>query len=650
MSEIKKRKRYIWRGAGVLFTVMLLSIYLCSCGKFNESKPISDKSRTIFVYMCGSDLESKNGSAGKNIDELLSADIGDDMNIVIETGGSAKWKSHDIKNDVLSRYMINNGKLELIETKENSNMGESRTLTDFLVWGKKKFPSENNILIIWDHGSGPVNGVCFDENYNFDPLTLKELKTALDDAGSDIKYDIIGFDACLMANLETAVTVSGHADYLIASEEIEPPGGWDYKTLAESYASGTDGLELGKVICDSYMEKSSAGGKDRYSTLSVCNLSLLPEMLEWFDRIVDIIDSSLHDKDHSSEMIYALNSCDRFGGNHSYQGKSNYIDVLDIFNHAPYVGDDLTGLWEIIGEFVPYYVSGDAHNGRGLSFFYPVLYDKTEIEEYINLGILENYNRFLEEYYFDMPDKTVEYSDTGSIDPDGDFSVSLTPDSRSYLCSIDYLLMTSDKSGEQHVLITDNDFISDSENTVYKCGFNGYLPALEGHGLFCTTTFRSEYEVEYAAPVMVNGERATYIFDYILPSEYDENEEGYFVPMGLWEGYDENGLADRELKILDKGDVVRVVTDITYQNGDVIENWGDEFVISRKDGEVDWTPFREEEYQIVYVVKDVFGNAFTSEMATFEQISDSTTDPDDGRPKYNITGVQPYTLGYIPEN
>ena len=37
-------------------------------------------------------------------------------------------------------------------------------------------------------------------------------------------------------------------------------------------------------------------------------------------------------------------------------------------------------------------------------------------------------------------------------------------------------------------------------------------------------------------------------------------------------------------------------------------------------------------------------------MATFEQISDSSTDPDDGRPKYNITGVQPYTLGYIPEN
>lgn len=57
-----------------------------------EEKPVydPDASCTIFINMCGSNLESKQGLAGKDIDELLSADIPENVNVVIETGGSKK--------------------------------------------------------------------------------------------------------------------------------------------------------------------------------------------------------------------------------------------------------------------------------------------------------------------------------------------------------------------------------------------------------------------------------------------------------------------------------------------------------------------------------------------------------------------------------
>ena len=638
------RKAAFKRGIALILILTVFTILLCGCGK--DSAPVSKKSRTIFIYMCGSNLETKNGAAGKNIDELLAADIGDDLNIVIETGGAAEWKSHGIKSDVLSRYEVRDGKLKLIETRKNASMGEAKTLSDFLSWGRKRYQSEHNVLILWDHGSGPVNGVCFDENYRFDPLTLTELKSALDDAGLDRKYDLIGFDACLMANIETASVVSEHADYMVASEEIEPPGGWDYKALAEAFASGTDGLELGKVICDSYMEKSRSAGKDHYATLSVFDLSVMPEMLEWFDKAMLIIEDMLGDKKYSGEMIRALRSCDRFGGNNSYQGRSNLIDLIDIFNQTPSIPGDLTGLWEIVGSFAPYNVCGSAHFTHGVSFYYPVLYDLNEIKEYIDLGIIEGYNSFLNDYYLNTPDKTVEITDTGRRLDDGGFGISMTPDSLSYLASIDYLLMTTDENGEQHVVFTDNNIDSDPDRENYESSLDGLLPALDGHRMFSAATLRNEFFVSYSAPVIVNGERTTFMYDYSLPSEYDE--EGYFIPMGLWSGYDENGLPDSEITQLKKGDKVQVLTDVTYRNGDVVENWSEEFTVSEDYGTVEWVPFDEKEYQYVFVAQDVFGNTFTSDMATLK-ISSGGTGSGEGF-SYEVTDIQPYTLGYIPDN
>ena len=59
--------------------------------------------------MCGSNLETKQGLAGKNIDEILQADIGRDMNVVIETGGAQTWRSHGIDNSAIQRYEVKDG-------------------------------------------------------------------------------------------------------------------------------------------------------------------------------------------------------------------------------------------------------------------------------------------------------------------------------------------------------------------------------------------------------------------------------------------------------------------------------------------------------------------------------------------------------------
>ncbi len=50
------------------------------------------ESATVMVYIIGSDLESEGGCASDDIGEMLEADLGDNLNIVLQTGGAFDWK------------------------------------------------------------------------------------------------------------------------------------------------------------------------------------------------------------------------------------------------------------------------------------------------------------------------------------------------------------------------------------------------------------------------------------------------------------------------------------------------------------------------------------------------------------------------------
>lgn len=70
-------------------------------------KPLNKKDWTVCVYLCGTDLESV-GSAG-TIDflEMLAADIPDDINVLVMTGGAKQWNPYE--ND---KVAIENGVVE----------------------------------------------------------------------------------------------------------------------------------------------------------------------------------------------------------------------------------------------------------------------------------------------------------------------------------------------------------------------------------------------------------------------------------------------------------------------------------------------------------------------------------------------------------
>lgn len=335
---------------------------------------LSNDTFTLLIYMCGSSLESKNGSASDDISELLSAEIPDKTNIVVETGGSSLWKKHGIKSDKLQRYKVSDNDLVLLEENKLGCMGDSSTLKDFIDWGTKKFPSERTALILWNHGGGVLKGICKDEIYNNDWLTVREFDEALSKSNFDKNFEFIGFDCCLMANYETALTASKYADYMIASEDNEPTGGWDYKAVAES---------LGKenfydIVLDSY-EKSHL--KSNTYTLSTINLTE-------FDRVKSVLSQCIEKAEsggNDNVMSKAVEKSESFGSGLEYL--YDFGDIADYFN----VKYDFSKVIKTVS-------SKSKSDTSGINLCFPAD-DKNALKDYLLILEDKNYCDYLKNNY-----------------------------------------------------------------------------------------------------------------------------------------------------------------------------------------------------------------------------------------------------------
>ena len=214
----------------------------------------AEKKLTLMIYMPGSDLESRAGAASADLEEMRAAMAGaEDLNVAVMTGGASEWQS-DIPADSNVIWRITDAGMQELAREPGRSMGDPAALRWFLRRAMETLPARRYALILWDHGGGPLNGVCFDERADMDSLSLDELSRAFSESGlSGDPLLFIGFDACLMATAEVACAVAPYAEYMIASQEPEPASGWSYGFLRD-LAKTENGEEAGRLIVDCYAE------------------------------------------------------------------------------------------------------------------------------------------------------------------------------------------------------------------------------------------------------------------------------------------------------------------------------------------------------------------------------------------------------------
>ena len=346
---------------------------------------------TIMVYMCGSDLESQNAMGVYDLQEMAKADLNDKINLIVYTGGSSKWHTSSISAKVNQIYRVHSGGIEqLVANAGTGSMVDPSTLTSFIEYCTDNFEANRYELIMWDHGTGSIGGYGYDEKYpNLGSMSLMQMDKALTDA--DVAFDFIGFDACLMGNLETALMLSEHADYLIGSEESEPGIGWYYTDWLNALSKNTSmsTIEIGKNIADSFISQCSKQTPGQSATLSVVDLAELsatiPSKLSAYSNTtIDLIktDFKVVSSARSGSREFAQNA---------------YTDLVDLVDMASSIGTkEANELVEALLSCIKYNnTSRNMYNSYGLSIYFPyrtTRYINTMLNLYDELDTNDEYS------------------------------------------------------------------------------------------------------------------------------------------------------------------------------------------------------------------------------------------------------------------
>ena len=323
---------------------------------------------TVMVYMCGTDLESHNGMGTADLQEMLDARFGSSLNLLVYTGGCKAWKNNEISSSSNQIWQIKNGKIINLQKDLGSvSMTDPHTLSGYITWCAENYPANRYELILWDHGGGSVSGYGYDEKFaSSGSMSLAGLDSALKSAG--VTFDFIGFDACLMATVETALTMSQYADYLIASEETEPGVGWYYTDWLTALGENTSmpTIQIGQNIADSFVDTCAQKCRGQLTTLSVTDLAelehTLPKALNAFSNAM----AGLIRNQQYQTVSNARSDTREFA-------QSSKIDQVDLVHLAQNLntqeGEKLIDV--LLGAVKYNRTSSNMTNAYGLSIYFP---------------------------------------------------------------------------------------------------------------------------------------------------------------------------------------------------------------------------------------------------------------------------------------
>ncbi len=371
---------------------------------FAEETADSEETKTIMIYMMGSDLEAGGAAATDDMQEMLEhqPDL-DRVQVLICTGGSKKWHN-GVPSDANMVYQLVEEGFSPVTEFTSKSMGEPEALTEFLEYGYENYPADTYNLIFWDHGNGPLEGYGKDILYDNDAMELTELRQALEDSpfGTDQKFSFIGFDACLMSSVELACMLSEYSEYLIASQEVEPSYGWDYSFLADAAEKTTEQLIC--EIVEGYLNYNEEYFQEHENVRSEVTLAAMD--LSMTGLLEEQLNSMFEAAGRDMSGDYVSLAYDRVQtrafGRASTGSEYDLVDVDALMTAM--AGDydqETAGIQELLEEMVVCNGS-NTEESCGVSLYYPFYnksyYRKSWGDEYGELGVLTDYADYLDKY------------------------------------------------------------------------------------------------------------------------------------------------------------------------------------------------------------------------------------------------------------
>lgn len=233
------------------------------------------KQWTFMIYMAADNNLDEYSIA--EMEEIKAIGSGPDVNVVV------CWDRKD--DNTHGYYFVEKGNLKLIKDIGEPNMGDPQTVKDFIRWATTQYPSEHTVLDYWNHGGAAdrsagaqaSRGVASDEGSGDDHLTEVEQLDIMNDAVQHMgkKFDIVGFDACLMGCAEIFYQYRNAARYMVASEQTISFEGWNYIFLQK--LNENPGMSP-ETLCREIVDAYKAFYTGRSVTLAAVDLSKAPAL------------------------------------------------------------------------------------------------------------------------------------------------------------------------------------------------------------------------------------------------------------------------------------------------------------------------------------------------------------------------------------
>lgn len=354
---------------------------------------------TLMVYMAGDNGKVFEQLKGKRLMALMEEQGYQDIK-EMEAVGSTDEVAVLVQFDTLSDrehtyriYIRPTLEPRQIENIPEQNMGDPRSLQDFIVWGIENYPAENYAVILWNHGTGwkeddiyafarnrgveiqasedevrsltrnhrrlqnafflssvlevlkledeESRAIAFDDS-SLDFLDNAKLQQAFREAEEQTgkKVSLIGMDACLMSMVEVAYQLRANANYMVASQEVEPLSGYPYTPILLSLTTNPAMTPeaLAKLIVQeygSYYEGDSRGSITQI-TQSATDLTVMEKLVEAVGQLAAVLRQLLAVEDIYTEnaLYHAQRKVVRFKD-------KDFVDLYDFLKviQDKYAGD-----------------------------------------------------------------------------------------------------------------------------------------------------------------------------------------------------------------------------------------------------------------------------------------------------------------------
>ena len=522
---------------------------------------------TIMVYIDGANLESESGLASLDLEEMvIGLQTQPAINVIAQTGGARTWHNPVIPNNAIGRYRVTGNGLEELETLPQQDMTEPATLAQFLSYGYQNFPARRYALVMWNHGAGPLYGYGMDENYDENSImTLNDMVAALKASPvATTPMEFIGFDSCLMASIEIASLLSPFGRYLIASQELEPGLGWDYRAWLASLAASPDmdGRALGQVITDSFIQYYDDNGmNDAALALSVVDMSKIQPLVRALEAFAASAGSAT--QPGFQQLARLRSNIKEFaGGPRVDQNQYGLIDLGDLAQQIsatnPAEGAALT---RALQQAVLYNKkNATVEVANGLSVYFPNSdngYLKEDMALYKSTGFSPTYVGYLEGFVANLGGSPITPMNnlqrmspalgTAGQPDDARYRITLSQQQAANVSDAYFVVWQRQANDSYRQIYQDSNVQVDPATGRVLSGFDGTITTINGEAACLYESDRGEKYVRYQVPAIMNGTEVN------MQLLYDDAKQETRL-VGAIPVYPKTHLAARELWQVKEGD------------------------------------------------------------------------------------------------